>query len=173
MTFADGAPATYGFGLSRGVDRGRAFTGHGGALRGWRSNRVHIPSERLSVVVMLNHLSPAHVALASVVDAVLDQAPAASRPDMDPPGWLGAWLEPETGLSLRAAAAGSCDCETGRRDRGAATAQSAVGERGRGTADGQRHGDGALDDRARGRVATADLDDRAAAPETAARGPPC
>ena len=107
VTFADGAPATYGFGLSRGVDRGRAFTGHGGALRGWRSNRVHIPSERLSVVVMLNHLSPAHVALASVVDAVLDQAPAASRPDMDPPGWLGAWLEPETGLSLRAAAAGS------------------------------------------------------------------
>jgi D-aminopeptidase len=104
VTFADGALATYGYGLSRGVDRGRAFTAHGGALRGWRSNRIHLPAERLSVVVMLNHLSPAHLALSAVVDAVLDQEPVAPPRDLALPTWLGAYLEPETGLSLRAEA---------------------------------------------------------------------
>ncbi len=106
VTFADGTAASYGYGLARGIDRGRVFTGHGGALRGWRSNRLHLPEERLSVVVMLNHLSPAHLALASVVDAVLDTASAARPADPASPGWLGAWLEPETGLSLRAEASG-------------------------------------------------------------------
>ena len=107
VTFADGAPAAYGYGLARGLDQGRAFTGHGGALRGWRSNRIHMAAERLSVVVMLNHLSPAHLALAALVDAVLDRAPPPAGPELDPPTWLGAYLEPETGLALRAEAAGS------------------------------------------------------------------
>ena len=106
VAFADGAPAAYGYGLARGTDRGRAFTGHGGALRGWRSNRIHLPAERLSVVVMLNHLSPAHLAMAALVDAVLDRTAPPAGPDVDPPTWLGAWLEPETGLALRAEAAG-------------------------------------------------------------------
>ncbi len=106
VSFADGATASYGYGLARGVDRGRAFTAHGGALRGWRSNRIHLPAERLSVVVLLNHLSPAHLAVAGVVDAVLDAAPAPPRPEAPPPVWLGAWHEPETGLALRAEAAG-------------------------------------------------------------------
>jgi D-aminopeptidase len=102
VSFADGTTAAYGHGLARGVDRGRAFTAHGGALRGWRSNRIHLPGERLSVVVMLNHLSHAHLAMASVVDAVLGLEPASAPVDVPRPDWLGAWREPETGLALRA-----------------------------------------------------------------------
>jgi D-aminopeptidase, domain C. len=44
--FADGVLAAYGFGLARSTEFGRATTSHGGALRGWRSHRLHVPSER-------------------------------------------------------------------------------------------------------------------------------
>ncbi|MBP0445454.1 D-aminopeptidase [Roseomonas sp. SSH11] len=99
--FADGRPAEYGFGLGRGTEFGRALTGHGGALRGWRSHRLHLASERLSVVVMFNHLSDAHGAALDILAAALGEerpAPAAPPPA---PDWLGAYLEPETGLSVR------------------------------------------------------------------------
>ena len=55
VTFADGNPASYGFGLGRSTEFGRPVTGHGGALRGWRSHRMYVPSERVSVVVLFNH----------------------------------------------------------------------------------------------------------------------
>jgi D-aminopeptidase len=106
VSFSDGAAASYGFGLGRGEEFGRALTGHGGALRGWRSHRLYMPAERLSVVVMFNHLSDAQAAALDVVAAVLDE----SRPQPDArlpmPDWLGAWREPETGLSVRIDSAG-------------------------------------------------------------------
>lgn len=98
--FADGTPAAYGFGLGRGTEFGRALTGHGGALRGWRSHRLYVPAERLSVVVMFNHLSNAHDAALDVLAAVLGEerpAPAAGTT----PDWAGAWLDPDTMLSAR------------------------------------------------------------------------
>jgi D-aminopeptidase len=100
VTFADGAPAAYGFGLSRRREFGRAMTGHGGALRGWTSHRLHVAADRLSVVVMFNHLSDAQAAAMDVLAAVLNetrQLPAAQPP----PGWLGNYIEPETGLAAR------------------------------------------------------------------------
>lgn len=98
VTFADGAPSPYGFGLNRSTEFGRAYTGHGGALRGWRSHRMYLPQERISVVVMFNHLSDAREAALDVLSAALDidrpQPPApAPLPD-----WAGAWLDPETNL---------------------------------------------------------------------------
>jgi D-aminopeptidase len=102
VAFADGAPASYGFGLARSRAFGRAVTSHGGALRGWRSHRLHMPAERMSVVVMFNHLSPAHEAATDLLGAALGetrQPPA--PPATDAPEWLGAYLEPETGLSVR------------------------------------------------------------------------
>src|SRR5262249_59429738 len=36
VSFGDGNPAAYGFGLSRSIELGLAVTGHGGALRGRR-----------------------------------------------------------------------------------------------------------------------------------------
>ena len=98
VSFADGAPAAYGFGLARGRDLGREITSHGGGLRGWRSNRLYAPSERVSVVVMFNHLSHAHVAAADLFAAVLGEDRPVTPP-CDPPGWLGAYVEPQTGLA--------------------------------------------------------------------------
>jgi D-aminopeptidase len=101
VSFADGSPAEYGFGLARGREFGRALTGHGGALRGWRSHRLHLPAERVSVVVMFNHLSDAHAAALGILGALLgEERPAPLRALPDPP-WLGAFREPETGLSAR------------------------------------------------------------------------
>jgi len=107
-SFADGARAEYGFGLSRGTELGRLVTGHGGALRGWRSHRVYVPSERVSVVVMFNHLSDAHAAAVDALAAVLgeDRTKDAAKATATPaPDWLGAYVEPETGLAVRIDAA--------------------------------------------------------------------
>jgi D-aminopeptidase len=105
VTFAGGAPATYGFGLGRGKELGRAVTGHGGGLRGWRSHRMYVPSERISVVVLFNHLADAHDAAVDMLAAVLGEA-RPPRPAPGPaPAWLGAYLDPETGLSARIEAA--------------------------------------------------------------------
>ena len=101
VTFADGTPATYGFGLSRMRVLGRDATGHGGALRGWRSHRMYLPSERVSVVVMFNHLSRADEAATDLLAAVLGEE-RPPRPEPGPmPDWLGTYTEPETGLSVR------------------------------------------------------------------------
>jgi len=74
--------------------------GHGGALRGWRSHRIYLPEARLSVVVMFNHLSDAYAAALSVLTAALGETPP-SPPTLTEPEWLGAYLDPETGLSVR------------------------------------------------------------------------
>lgn len=107
VAFADGAPASYGFGLSRGTEFGRAVFGHGGALRGWRSHRLYVPAERVSIVVMFNHLSDAHAAAVDLLAAVLDASRSVPVADLPVPPWLGTWREPETGLSVRIDAAGS------------------------------------------------------------------
>ncbi len=101
VSFGDGAPAPYGFGLGRGEEFGRATTGHGGALRGWRSHRIHMAAERLSVVVLFNHFGDASGAALDLLAAVLgEQRPApAERPGL--PVWLGAYRDPETSLSAR------------------------------------------------------------------------
>ncbi len=101
VCFADGQVAGYGFGLGRGRVFGRAMTSHGGALRGWRSHRLYIPAERLSVVVMFNHLSPAHLAAMDLVAAVLGETPSGPDPRLPAPPWAGPYIEPETGLSAR------------------------------------------------------------------------
>ncbi len=105
VTFDDGTPSDYGFGLSRECVLGRPATGHGGALRGWRSHRLYVPSVRVSVVVMLNHLSRAHDAATDVLAAVLGEDRPQPRDPGPLPDWLGAYTEPETGLSVRIEAA--------------------------------------------------------------------
>jgi D-aminopeptidase len=101
VTFADGAPAPYGFGLGRGREFGRAILGHGGALRGWRSHRLYVPAERISVVVLFNHFGDAHGAAMEALGAVLDTTRPGPDATLPPPAWRGAYLEPETGLSAR------------------------------------------------------------------------
>ena len=105
VSFADGAPAMYGFGLNRVTELGRAVTSHGGALRDWRSHRLYMPSERVSVVVMFNHLADAHEAAVDVLAAVLGEARRRPEVTVPAPGWLGAYTEPETALVVRIDAA--------------------------------------------------------------------
>jgi D-aminopeptidase len=101
VAFADGARAEYGFGLHRAQEFGHALTGHGGALRGWRSHRLHVAAERLSVVVLFNHLSDAHAAALDLLAAALGVPRATPPAPPPPPDWAGAYVEPETGLSAR------------------------------------------------------------------------
>lgn len=101
VAFANGAPAPYGFGLGRGTEFGRAVTGHGGALRGWRSHRLHVAAERVSVVVLFNHLSDASAAALDLLGAVLDEGRPEPDGTLPAPDWLGAYREPETGLAAR------------------------------------------------------------------------
>ena len=103
VTFADGAPAAYGYGLARFELCGRAATGHGGGLRGWSSFRCHVASERLSVVVLFNHHADARAAVGRVAAAILGQPARPSAPAADP-SWNATYEEPETGLVVRAEA---------------------------------------------------------------------
>lgn len=101
VAFEGGAPASYGFGLSRRPMLGRPVTGHGGALRGWRCHRLYAPGERVSVVVMFNHLSDAQGAALDLFAAALGEERPRPGGDNAPPPWLGAYIEPQTGLSVR------------------------------------------------------------------------
>ncbi|GAB6853082.1 D-aminopeptidase [Asaia astilbis] len=99
VTFRDSAPARYGHGLQRGTLFGRAMTGHGGALRGWRSHRLHLAEERLSVVVMFNHISEAHSAAALLAGAALGIPAVQGQTQPGNTALLGHYLDRETGLS--------------------------------------------------------------------------
>lgn len=101
VTFSNGAAAPYGFGLGRTTEFGRPLTAHGGALRGWRSHRLYVPSERISVVVLFNHLSDANAAALDLLAALLGEERAKPATDLPAPDWLGNYIEPETGLSAR------------------------------------------------------------------------
>ena len=106
-TFADGASALYGFGLGQGSLAGLRITGHGGGLRGWRSYRLHCAAERVSVVVLFNHMADAREAAAGLFTALLGEtAPSAEAMPVDP-AWAGAFLEPESGLAVRLEPAGA------------------------------------------------------------------
>jgi D-aminopeptidase len=99
VIFGDGNPAPYGFGLGRGTEWGRAVTGHGGALRGWRSHRLHCAAERVSVVVLFNHMADASSAALDALAAVLGEERAQPDRSLPAPAWLGPYFEPETALS--------------------------------------------------------------------------
>src|SRR5581483_617368 len=101
VSFKDGSPAAYGFGLSHRRAFGRSMTGHSGALRGWRSHRLYIPTDRLSVVVLFNHMSDPFAAALDLLGAVLDETPPTPEPMTQPPIWLGSYLEPQTRIITR------------------------------------------------------------------------
>ena len=98
--FRDGTSATYGYGLGRSQVAGRTIIGHGGALRGFRHQRFYIPSERISVVVLLNHEADAEVLAENIAERVLDwQDPMKIRPV--PAAELnGCFLDAETQLCV-------------------------------------------------------------------------
>lgn len=114
VQFDNGHKAPYGFGLQHGKIAGHDVTAHGGALRGWRSHRLHCAALRLSVIVLFNHMSPAQQAAANLFRAFLEEdettankpqtLPSKERP---PHALEGLWLDEETGLSARITAIGN------------------------------------------------------------------
>ncbi|MFC0406929.1 D-aminopeptidase [Roseomonas elaeocarpi] len=102
--FRDGTPAGYGFGLGRPTVLGRAATAHAGGLRGWRSFRCNLPAERLSVVVLFNHMADPRAAALDLLRAALDE-PASGDAGADLPAlpshWQGAFEDGEMGLGIR------------------------------------------------------------------------
>ena len=103
--FADGSPAGYGNGLSHIAVAGRATTGHGGALRGFRAHRRHVGSERLSVVVMFNHEADAHGAALGLIEAALGYSEPPQTGSTE--GWAGLWHDPDADLVLRTTVEGN------------------------------------------------------------------
>lgn len=100
--YADGLPADYGYGIAREEVAGRVFTGHAGALRGFRAQRLNARDARLSVVVLFNHEGDPHGAAVGLIEAALGHTPAA--PGVVPDGHDGQWLA-EDGLLVGLAAA--------------------------------------------------------------------
>jgi len=105
QSFTDGTPAPYGFGLRHFTFEGRKATGHGGGLRGWHSFRMHVPEDRLSVVVLFNHMSNAYGAALRLARAAigLDEAPprqvVSTSPADVPP--TGLFLDDAAGLAAQ------------------------------------------------------------------------
>ena len=99
QSFRDGNPAAYGFGLQHSRLGDTAFTGHGGALRGFRAHRMYSAEARLSVVVIFNHHGDAHGAAQRLARAALGLPQPARQPVAG--DWEGQWFCPETGLLAR------------------------------------------------------------------------
>lgn len=100
--FADGKPAAYGYGLAHHQIAGQSFTGHAGALRGFRAQRLNARDARLSVVVLFNHEGDVFGAAQSLIEAALGVQPA-EAPAI-PDGWEGQWLA-DDGLLVQIEAA--------------------------------------------------------------------
>lgn len=97
-TFNDGTPAAYGYGLAHENIAGTHCTGHGGALRGFRAQRLNACDARLSVIVMFNHEADAHGAAQNLMQTALAFFPQAKQPLAD--DWDGQWIGPD-GLLAR------------------------------------------------------------------------
>ena len=99
--FRNGAPASYGLGLVHLKRWGRAMTGHGGAIRGWRLQRLWVPSERLSVDLAFNHESDSLGAALHVLASALGESDAPAHSDAAAAGaFAGSWFDGENGLLL-------------------------------------------------------------------------
>ncbi|MFC5738238.1 D-aminopeptidase [Sinirhodobacter huangdaonensis] len=106
VSFADGTAASYGYGLRRYRHAGRAVTAHGGGVRGFCSYRLHLASERLSVVVLFNHEASAMRAAEGLMTAALGAALGAAELAPLPraaagEGWNGLWFDHGRDLFLR------------------------------------------------------------------------
>ena len=101
VSFTDGSRAGYGFGLNHRPEIGHAASGHSGTLRGWRSHRFYLPEERVSVVVMFNHMADAHAAATDLLAAALNHARPKSSQPLPLPDWLGFYEDADTGLAVR------------------------------------------------------------------------
>ncbi|KAJ4154167.1 hypothetical protein LMH87_010628 [Akanthomyces muscarius] len=99
--FKDGALSDYGYGLSQHSVGGVTLVGHGGALRGYRLNRIYAPEARVSVVALLNE---EHAKVGTVCDYILERllgVQDAKFNAVEPnPAFIGTYLDPESDLAV-------------------------------------------------------------------------
>lgn len=107
--FKNETHARYGHGLAH-VKVGVVNTiGHGGSLRGFCLHRLQAPSERVAIVVMLNHEIDAETIAEFILRNVLDPSQPKFRPSHDikvSQSWLGTFFDPEAQLALTVRDAG-------------------------------------------------------------------
>ncbi len=103
----DGTMAPYALGLGTSSVRGNFLQAHSGGLPGIVSHRLRIPSQRLSVIVLINRTPADMAGLANkVAELYLDEAgvvqeSASLSVDLDDEtiqAHLGAYFDPQTGL---------------------------------------------------------------------------
>ncbi|KAE8368060.1 beta-lactamase/transpeptidase-like protein [Aspergillus caelatus] len=103
QSFKDGTIARYGYGLEHGTVRDVATIGHGGALRGFRLHRIQAPSEKLAIVVMLNHQADAqeaaHYIMKDIFGIYKGHVPRLS-PVSPSPNWVGTFYDAEAQLAV-------------------------------------------------------------------------
>lgn len=104
QTFNDGNHAAYHYGMIHvDIDGVDSFV-HAGALRGYRLQRSHAPTEHLSVIVMFNHESDPSSAVDDVMRAVLNKPKPQNDPSVEPSAdWLGTFLDQGTQLAITVA----------------------------------------------------------------------
>ncbi|KAF2164238.1 hypothetical protein M409DRAFT_68103 [Zasmidium cellare ATCC 36951] len=100
-TFKDGSPACYAYGFVHGETAGKSWIGHGGALRGFRLQRLHVPSENLSVVVLFNHEGDSGSAAESIVKKLFKFEDPAASVETAVSEWNGSFLDEETQLLIK------------------------------------------------------------------------
>lgn len=100
QVYEDGTPARYGFGLGRGEIAGQVTLGHSGMLRGFRLHRVHVPSQRLSVVVLLNHEGDPATAAGNIIKSLLEYQESEKALIQPAPECFGEFLDEGTRLLI-------------------------------------------------------------------------
>lgn len=99
--YKDGSPAYYGYGLGHGEIAGKKWIGHGGALRGFRLQRLHVPSDHLSVVVLFNHEADSGAAAEGITKALFSSEEFDESSTVASGSWQGSFLDEETQLLIR------------------------------------------------------------------------
>ncbi|GIZ44295.1 hypothetical protein CKM354_000749800 [Cercospora kikuchii] len=100
-TYRDGSVAKYGYGLARGETAGKAWLGHGGALRGFRLWRMHLPEEHISIVVMFNHEGDSAAPADAILKRLLNWQEPEKALSTAESNLFGAYLDVETQLLVR------------------------------------------------------------------------
>src|SRR5699024_10246537 len=96
------------YGLAHELVNGLAVTGHAGALKGFRLQRLYMPSQRLSVVVLFNHEADAHEAARILLRAALGDTSTTMPAVSADSGWNGHYLIEASGHLLGIEANGDC-----------------------------------------------------------------
>ncbi|KAF2155477.1 beta-lactamase/transpeptidase-like protein [Myriangium duriaei CBS 260.36] len=99
--FSNGKPAPYGHGLARTDADGVVAYRHGGALRGFDLQRLHVPQQNLSVVVLRNMTGKDSSAAADYIVSKALSVEETSRPVVEAAsGWNNTFLDDDTHLKI-------------------------------------------------------------------------